>query len=786
MESVNHSEDRSVSLYICKYSTKAAAITLNILDFDLYSHLRDRLQSIYDFTVNKNENGIVTCTRDQGLNCVITLYYNQTLFIQGKGCKTWKSNVLDKMMETYESLETVANSTSISSPSSSTTPTTSPTSSSTPKQSNRSGTLAYIGKLVNSLRSPSKRTPIKQSDSVIISVSPDSEDTVNNLELSHQSQPCSVDVHVQTPSSTAIEVESPTLNSTSEQQKVKSKNKKRKTGNHAQMMSETSNSHNVDHLSTSQTHVKQVIDNDNSLSVQELEKSVKLLREKYNLQSEKTEKLGCEAIKMKATLKAQYEKNDKLSIDASNLKKELTTSTTKLLVIEEENVKLKNTISQIAREKSELVTQLIKSQMNSETCDAKIQSVVDNLEIKLAAEMTNLKTTLLREISDLKSQNQSVLATVSQKQPTPVPVRESNQQNTSPNKPSEPNVLTSQPDVRKAQPDAHKALPSVSKSSERDNSCILIEDNNSSKVNIFIAGDSITRRISPSKMSNESVNVKIKSHPGGKVGTITKSISEMSRAENDYMKELHAVVLHVGTNNISDGESPESVCEKLENTVSLIKRVSPKAKVIVSSVLPWKAEKVVNNVISSANRMISEMCEKAECHFLDNDKVMKENGRINFSLYQDKVHLNQSGGKVFGSHISSCIDSVLGLSIPSLVPNDHQQPRQHNQPQPEGYNSHQSSLHKFQYGRNSDHQQPRQHNQPQPEGYNSHQSSQHNFQYGRNSGRRLNYYSSHSNNNNQNRRQLTNKHFRMDNWNQYPGMEMVYMPVPAHALNSYM
>lgn len=734
METVENSRDNT--LYDCKYSSKTDAITITVINTDFYLHLNDWLQGIYNFTENKNKNGIVTCTYEEDGKCVISLYYNQTLFIQGKGSRHWKRNIFDRMMDNYELCDTPAfaadsrSSISLSSSASTTTtPTLPSTCSSTPKLSPTS----FLGKLVNSLRSPSKRTPIKSQDSTCSTTESDILPPANSPVLSQSSQ-CNLPVNEETPST--ILLEKPAQSTKSKQQNKRNKIG-RKNNNQTPMMSDNSNVNNKDHLETS---VKQLVDSDTSLTVQELQKSVKLLRDKYNQQSEKTEKLDNEVTKLKATLKTQYEKNEELLSEASNLKKELATSTTKVLLIEEENVKLKNTVSQIAREKSELVTQLIKVQVNSESVDAKIQSVVDNMEIKLAAEMTSLKTTLLKEISELKSQNQSLIAS-SHRQPAPVHNRVTNQQN----------------DNRNSVHNWH-SHPDVQKTSEHDNSCMVIDDttdktNSTSMLKVFIAGDSITRRISPSKMSSEKVNVKIKSHSGGRIDTITKSVSEMNRTDSEYMKDLHAVVLHVGTNNISDGESPDSVSKKLADTVSLVKSVCPKAKIIVSSILPRKAEKVVNNVIGATNSLISEMCEKAECHFLDNDKVLVENGRIKFSLFQDSVHLNQSGGKVFGTHISECINSVLGVgqSIPSLVPNSYQQRNQPQRQQLEEYTNH----------------------------YNSTLRGQ-NFQYGRNSGRSWNNY------NNRNYFNHNRRNFSTNHRYQNSGMEMVYMPVPASALTSYM
>lgn len=92
------------------YSSKIDAITITVLNSDLNSHLKDRfqisitLQNKIAVTVNENENGIATCANEQEEKCVITctLLYNQTIFVQGKGCRYWKINVFVRMMDNYE------------------------------------------------------------------------------------------------------------------------------------------------------------------------------------------------------------------------------------------------------------------------------------------------------------------------------------------------------------------------------------------------------------------------------------------------------------------------------------------------------------------------------------------------------------------------------------------------------------------------------------------------------------------------------------------------------------
>lgn len=65
----------------------------------------------------------------------------------------------------------------------------------------------------------------------------------------------------------------------------------------------------------------------------------------------------------------------------------------------------------------------------------------------------------------------------------------------------------------------------------------------------------MTMILSAAKLSNDNISVKIISHPG-RVPTIRKSIST-----TDNIKTAKTVVIHVGTNNIADANTPQDITD---------------------------------------------------------------------------------------------------------------------------------------------------------------------------------------------------------------------------------
>ena len=100
----------------------------------------------------------------------------------------------------------------------------------------------------------------------------------------------------------------------------------------------------------------------------------------------------------------------------------------------------------------------------------------------------------------------------------------------------------------------------------------------------LIIGDSTTRILSSNKLSDDELKVKIKSHAGGRLHDLHNNIIQMAESEDEFICTTDAIVIHGGTNNLSDGDSIESAREEIAQIAQTIKHVNPRCKIIVSSV----------------------------------------------------------------------------------------------------------------------------------------------------------------------------------------------------------
>lgn len=55
------------------------------------------------------------------------------------------------------------------------------------------------------------------------------------------------------------------------------------------------------------------------------------------------------------------------------------------------------------------------------------------------------------------------------------------------------------------------------------------------------------------------------------------------------------------------------------NTIATVQTVNSSAKIVVSSILPRKSDKVVNIIIKKTNDTLSRMCTSKGYHYMNND-----------------------------------------------------------------------------------------------------------------------------------------------------------------------
>ena len=294
------------------------------------------------------------------------------------------------------------------------------------------------------------------------------------------------------------------------------------------------------------------------------------------------------------------------------------------LTLEEENKQLKTKLQKVTKEKSELVGQM-----------SRTTGSTDLLEEKIENGFLNLTDLFLKEMSELRNQFEKSQGTTISTGILPA-ITNSEKQQLSPNGNSSSETQEQRTSTETLPTDQHS-------------------------YNVFIAGDSVTSNLSRNKMSGTNLEVRIKSHSGGKLQHIHNTIIAMAEDDDEYICKTDAVIIHAGTNNLSDGDSVEDIVKQNKDLAETIHQINPECQIIISSILPRKNDKLANKVIEQTNQSLKQLCDSRSFAFLDSTRSFISDGDINTSLYKDNIHLNAKGGKIFGEAICDKFRDILKI-----------------------------------------------------------------------------------------------------------------------------
>ena len=369
-----------------------------------------------------------------------------------------------------------------------------------------------------------------------------------------------------------------------------------------------------------QTQLKEFLTQSELLRAQneKLLQEMELQKEKSKNTSESLEKEVKKCERYKKELKSVTENYQK---EIQSLSAKLSDETALSLTLEEENKKLKTKLDSVTKEKRDLVSQMSRSNGTADMLEEKIENLTD-LFVK---EMSELKSQFEKSVAKTKSPNTLPADT----NPTPQAVQS---RNNSADNQEEPTVTIT--DTTPVNQKSHT---------------------------ILIVGDSVTRILSRNKMIDTNIDVKIKSHPGGKLQDIHNTILSMAENDDEYLCNIDAVIIHAGTNNLSDGDPVDDIVKQNKHIAETIQQINQRCHIIISSILPRKNDKLANKVIEQTNQSLKEFCDASSLVFLDNSVSFNSHEENAHSLYKDNIHLNAKGGKALGEAMCEKIRNIFEL-----------------------------------------------------------------------------------------------------------------------------
>ena len=143
---------------------------------------------------------------------------------------------------------------------------------------------------------------------------------------------------------------------------------------------------------------------------------------------------------------------------------------------------------------------------------------------------------------------------------------------------------------------------------------------------------------------------------------IYTSVIRMAETDDEFICANDVILIHGGTSNLSDGDS----VEQLERIAEIIEDVNPLCKIITSSILPRKNDRLANQLIKQTNQSLQQLCVSKSYSFMENTGRVLKNGVPDPTLYKDNIQFNAKSRKVFGETISHQLRYLLNLTIPPV------------------------------------------------------------------------------------------------------------------------
>jgi len=123
-----------------------------------------------------------------------------------------------------------------------------------------------------------------------------------------------------------------------------------------------------------------------------------------------------------------------------------------------------------------------------------------------------------------------------------------------------------------------------------------------------------------------------------------------------------AVVLLIGTNNITMGNSPEEIAQAVSAIIAEIRKHLPATRILLLGILPRRESHAHNDrqTIRDINDRLSKLNDGNLVTYLDiGEKFLLPDGNMNKELTTDFCHLTPKGYEVFAMAIQPSVNDLL-------------------------------------------------------------------------------------------------------------------------------
>lgn len=180
-----------------------------------------------------------------------------------------------------------------------------------------------------------------------------------------------------------------------------------------------------------------------------------------------------------------------------------------------------------------------------------------------------------------------------------------------------------------------------------------VQEDHSDGKRTLVLGDSLVKHISTKRMSTAQNHVSVKTLRGARVKDAEYYIVRSA----DSLPEFDSVVLQLGTNNVSDGDSPRQIIQDFEDIIDTVSQSLPNANIVLSSLLPRPRDRGTNETIDEVNCHLQQL-EGGNISVLDNTLHFYQGQVPDVSLFEDRTHINKYGTIILCENIMNHLDDA--------------------------------------------------------------------------------------------------------------------------------
>ena len=201
----------------------------------------------------------------------------------------------------------------------------------------------------------------------------------------------------------------------------------------------------------------------------------------------------------------------------------------------------------------------------------------------------------------------------------------------------------------------------------------LLEKARRGRIDVYFAGDSITRRWGatdyPELLANWRKN--FFGWNAGNFGWGADTIQNILwRLENGELDDVHpkVIVLLGGTNNVGrttpsgdEGARIEDISRGIRAVLDVMRAKAPQATIVLTAIFPRNDNMAVMPTINRINARIATFADGKTIRFLNiNDRLADADGRLLDGMMHDQLHPTVQGYQVWADALKPLLTELLG------------------------------------------------------------------------------------------------------------------------------